>query len=175
MWEALDNAAYYRLDSLTVIVEVNRLGQRGPTELGWDLDAYAARVEGFGCHAITIDGHDLNEIDKALAHATEADRPTVILVRTRKGRGFPEVDNREGWHGRALPTKMADRAIAELGGERHLVVSGPRPEGRPVQARPSGKVSLPATSKALPTGSRKPPAKSSAPDARLGVTATATS
>jgi transketolase len=143
MWEALDKAAYYRLDSLTAIVDVNRLGQRGPTELGWDLDAYAARVEGFGCHAITIDGHDLNEIDKALAHATEPDRPTVILARTRKGRGFSEVENREGWHGRALPTGMAERAIAELGGERHLVVSGPRPEGRPVQARPSGQVSLP--------------------------------
>jgi transketolase len=93
----------------------------------------------------------LNEIDKALAHATEADRPTVILARTRKGRGFSEVENREGWHGRTLPTEMGDRAIAELGGERHLVVSGPRPEGRPVQARPSGQVSLPATSKALPT------------------------
>ncbi len=143
MWEALDKAAYYRLDNLTAIVDVNRLGQRGPTELGWDLDAYAARVEGFGCHAITIDGHDLNEIDKALAHATEADRPTVILARTRKGRGFSEVENREGWHGRALPTEMAERAIAELGGERHLVVNGPRPEGRPVQARPSGQVSLP--------------------------------
>ena len=89
MWEALDKAAYYRLDSLTAIVDVNRLGQRGPTELGWDLDAFAARAEGFGCHAITIDGHDLNEIDKALAHATQADRPTVILARTRKGRGSP--------------------------------------------------------------------------------------
>ena len=143
MWEALDKAAYYRLDNLTAIVDVNRLGQRGPTELGWDLDAYAARVEGFGCHAITIDGHNLNEIDKALAYATEADRPTVILARTRKGRGFSEVENREGWHGRALPTEMAERAIAELGGERHLVVNGPRPEGRPVQARPSGQVSLP--------------------------------
>ena len=143
MWEALDKAAYYRLDNLTAIVDVNRLGQRGPTELGWDLDAYAARVEGFGCHAITIDGHDLNEVDKALAQATEADRPTVILARTRKGRGFSEVEDREGWHGRALPAEMAERAIAELGGERHLVVSGPRPEGRPVQARPSGQVSLP--------------------------------
>ena len=67
----------------------------------------------------------------------------MILARTRKGRGFSEVENREGWHGRALPTGMAERAIAELGGERHLVVSGPRSEGRPVQARPSGQVSLP--------------------------------
>ena len=49
MWEALDKAAYYRLDNLTAIVDVNRLGQRGPTELGWDLDTYAKRIEAFGC------------------------------------------------------------------------------------------------------------------------------
>ena len=89
MWEALDKAAYYHLRNLTAIVDVNGLGQRGPTELGWDLDAYAKRVEAFGCHPIVIDGHDLGEIDKALARAAEADRPTVILARTRKGRGSP--------------------------------------------------------------------------------------
>ena len=66
MWEAFDKAAYYRLDNLTAIVDVNRLGQRGPIELGWDLDAYAKRIEAFGCRAIAIDGHDLDQIDKAL-------------------------------------------------------------------------------------------------------------
>ena len=69
IWEALDKAAYYHLRNLTAIVDVNRLGQRGPTELGWDLDAYARRVEAFGCHAIVIDGHDLGEIDKAFVAA----------------------------------------------------------------------------------------------------------
>jgi transketolase len=49
MWEALDKAAYYQLHNLTAIVDVNRLGPRGPTKLGWDLDAYAKRVEAFGC------------------------------------------------------------------------------------------------------------------------------
>ena len=51
IWEALDKASYYRLGNLTAIVDVNRLGQRGPTELEWDLDRYAARVEAFGCPA----------------------------------------------------------------------------------------------------------------------------
>ncbi|MGH3208892.1 MAG: transketolase [Trebonia sp.] len=143
MWEALDKASYYRLDNLTAIVDVNRLGQRGPTELGWDLDAYVKRVEAFGCHAIPIDGHDLGDIDKALSDAAGADRPTVILARTRKGRGFDEVEDREGWHGRPLPAEMAERAIIELGGERHLTVSGPRPEAGSVRTRPSGEVNLP--------------------------------
>ena len=143
MWEAFDKAAYYRLANLTAIVDVNRLGQRGPTELGWDVDTYVKRIEGFGCRAIPIDGHDLGEIDKALAEAAGADRPTVILARTRKGRGFDEVEDREGWHGRPLPAEMAERAIIELGGERHLTVSGLRPEGGAPRARPSGEVILP--------------------------------
>jgi transketolase len=143
MWEAFDKAAYYRLSNLTAIVDVNRLGQRGPTELGWDLDAYARRVEGFGCRAISIDGHDLGDIDKALTHAADADRPTVILARTRKGRGFSEIEDREDWHGKPLPAEMAERAIVELGGERHLTVSGLRPEGGSPRTRPSGEVRLP--------------------------------
>jgi transketolase len=143
MWEAFDKASYYKLNNLTAIVDVNRLGQRGPTELEWDLDTYARRVEGFGCRAIPIDGHDLGEIDKALAHAAEADRPTVILARTRKGRGFTEIEDREGWHGTPLPPQMAERAIIELGGERHLTVTSPRPEGGSPRVRPVGEVSLP--------------------------------
>jgi transketolase len=143
MWEAFDKAVYYQLDNLTAIVDVNRLGQRGPTELGWDLDAYARRIEGFGCRAIPIDGHDLGEIDKAFAQAVDADRPTVILARTLKGRGFSEIEDREGWHGKPLPAEMAERALVELGGERHLMVRGPRPEGGSVRTRSSGEVTLP--------------------------------
>jgi transketolase len=143
MWEALDKAAYYHLDNLTAIVDVNRLGQRGPTELGWDLDSYARRVEAFGCRALPIDGHDLGEIDKALSEAASSDRPTVILARTRKGRGFSEVEDREGWHGRPLPAEMAERAIVELGGERHITVSGPKPQDGSPRTRPGGEVSLP--------------------------------
>jgi transketolase len=143
IWEALDKSAYYRLGNLTAIVDVNRLGQRGPTELGWDLETYVKRVEGFGCRAIAIDGHDLGEIDKALGQVTDAERPTVILARTRKGHGFSEIEDREGWHGRPLPAEMAERAIIELGGERRLTVSGPRPEAETPHTRPAGEMSLP--------------------------------
>ena len=129
IWEALDKAGHYELSNLIAIVDVNRLGQRGPTELGWDLDAYARRVEAFGAHAVQVDGHDLTAVDEALSVATgEAERPTVILARTIKGRGFSEVEDREGWHGKAFPGDMAARAIAELGGESKLIVRGPLPE-----------------------------------------------
>jgi transketolase len=143
IWEAFDKASYYRLSNLTAIVDVNRLGQRGPTELGWDIDTYVKRVEGFGCRAIPIDGHDLTEIDRALGRAAEGDRPTVIVARTRKGRGFSEIEDREDWHGKPLPEPMAERAIIELGGERHLTVSGPRPEAGSPRDWPRGEISLP--------------------------------
>jgi transketolase len=133
MWEALDKAGHYRLSNLVAIVDVNRLGQRGPTELEWNLDVYARRAEAFGARVLSVDGHDLQAIDEVLAKATDPpdDRPTVILARTIKGRGFSEVEDRDGWHGKPFPPDMAERAIAELGGVRNLTVRGPRPDPVP--------------------------------------------
>ncbi len=71
IWEAFDKASYYQLSNLIAMVDVNRLGQRGPTELEWDLDAYARRAEAFGARVLTVNGHDLAEIDEAMATATD--------------------------------------------------------------------------------------------------------
>jgi transketolase len=127
VWEALDKAAYYQLSNFTVIVDVNRLGQRGPTELGWDLAAYARRVEAFGCLALPIEGHDLAQIDGALSTAATAGRPAVVLARTRKGRGFSEVEDQQGWHGKVLSATQADKAVRELGGIRSITARGQVP------------------------------------------------
>ena len=146
IWEALDRASAYHLGNLTVIVDVNRLGQRGPTELEWDLDRYAARVEAFGCRPLVIDGHDLVAIDQALTLArSDPDRPTVVLARTIKGKGVPEIEDQNGWHGKALPPDMAERAVAALGGpsDLHVTTSHPEP-GTPALTRdPNAKVTLP--------------------------------
>src|SRR5919198_1972514 len=69
VWEAFELAAHYRLSNLTAIIDVNRLGQRGETMLGWNLEAYAARARAFGWHAVEIDGHNLPQIDAAYAEA----------------------------------------------------------------------------------------------------------
>ena len=157
IWEALDKASHYSLSNLIVIVDVNRLGQSGPTELGWDLDAYAARAAAFGAGVMVIDGHDLAEIDGALA-AAEGDIPggqaTVILAKTVKGRGFSEVENKEGWHGRPFPPDMADRAIAELGGVRNLVLRGPRPEPVPASHQPAAPADTGAASPEYAVGDK---------------------
>jgi transketolase len=134
IWEAFDKASYYRLSNLIAIIDVNRLGQRGETDLGWNVDAYARRAEAFGWRPLVIDGHDLTAIDQALdAAGRPADEtPTAIIARTIKGRGFPEVENKNGWHGKPFPPDLAERAVQELGGIRHLRVRGPLPEGHPV-------------------------------------------
>ena len=72
IWEALEHAAHYGLDNLVVIVDVNRLGQRGETMNGWQIDHYLERARAFGCRAIAADGHDVAAIDGAFAEAVEA-------------------------------------------------------------------------------------------------------
>jgi transketolase len=132
IWEAFDKAGHYQLANLTAILDINRLGQRGETEFGWNLDAYRRRVEAFGCFPIVIDGHDVTAVDRAYGQALSATgKPTVIIAKTIKGKGFSEIENKDGWHGKTLPPDMAERAIKELGGIRHLKVKTAKPEATP--------------------------------------------
>jgi transketolase len=159
IWEGLDKAGYYGLNNFTALVDVNRLGQRGPTEFEWDMATYQRRVVAFGCRALVIDGHDIEEIDEALANArAERERPTVVLARTIKGKGFSEIENKDGWHGKALPADMAERAIAELGGVRHLRVDTPHPQPGESAVRRGGagvSIALPTYSKEDKVATRK--------------------
>ncbi|MEV0524296.1 transketolase [Streptomyces sp. NPDC050439] len=115
VWEAVEHAGYEHLDNLTAVVDVNRLGQRGPTRHGWDLHAYARRFAAFGWHVVEADGHDLDEIDRAFREARSTTRqPTVVLARTVKGKGVAAAEDREGLHGKPLAEAAA--AVEELGG-----------------------------------------------------------
>lgn len=144
MWEALATASHYGLTNLVTLVDVNRLGQRGETALGWDMDTYAARVEAFGAEAVVVDGHDVEAIDAALARADDdLERPLVILARTVKGKGIPGVEDEEDWHGKPMPEDRAEEAIDALGGVRALQVRGPRPPEVELSAPSRGQVELP--------------------------------
>ncbi|WP_197359677.1 transketolase, partial [Streptomyces clavuligerus] len=121
VWEAAEHAAFERLDNLVLIVDVNRLGQRGPTREGWDLDAYERRLRAFGWLTTEVDGHDIAAVDAALGEAAaNAGKPTAVLARTHKGRGVAEVEDQEGFHGKPLP--HPEEAIRELGGIRNIHV-----------------------------------------------------
>ena len=145
MYEAMEHAAHAGLDNLTAIVDVNRLGQTGETMHGWDVEAYVRRAHAAGWHAISIDGHDVDEIDGAYADAAATElRPTMIVARTEKGRGVAAVANKNGFHGKPLADPEA--AIAELGGLRSIRITVTPPD-RSVELRPTpepGVVRLPA-------------------------------
>ena len=140
MWEAAEHAAFYELDNLTAIVDVNRLGQRGETMHGWDLSSYSDRFRAFGWHAIEIDGHDVEAIHAAYEEAERTTgKPTVVVAKTLKGKGYSKIEDKGGWHGKASSPEDAEEAIAELGGIRNITVDVPKPEhGEPHRFEPGG-------------------------------------
>jgi transketolase len=128
IWEAFEHASFNELDNLTAIIDVNRLGQTRETMSGWDLDRYVRRAEAFGWNAIAIDGHDVDAIARAYDEAVKTTgRPTVIVARTKKGKGVKAVEDQPGKHGKPLDEPEA--AIEELGGERDLSVQLAAPAG----------------------------------------------
>jgi transketolase len=140
MWEAAEHAAFYELDNLTAIVDVNRLGQRGETMHGWDLSSYSDRFRAFGWNAVEIDGHDVEAIHAAYEEAERTTgKPTVVVAKTVKGKGYSKLEDKGGWHGKASSAEDAEEAIAELGGIRNHVVDVPKPEhGAPHRCEPAG-------------------------------------
>jgi transketolase len=141
-WEAFEHAAFYNLDNLIGVLDVNRLGQRGETMHGWDLDSYADRARAFGWHAIEIDGHDVEAIDRAYEEAIAVGRPALVVAHTIKGKGVKEIEDKNGWHGKALD--HPDEAIEELGGVRNIHVEIAKPDtAQPRHEFPSGELELP--------------------------------
>ena len=142
MWEAFEHAAHYELDNLTAIVDVNRLGQRGETMIGWDLDVYVERARAFGWHALAVDGHDVEAIDRAYAEAVATTgRPAVVVAKTEKGHGVASVADRNGFHGKPLDDPEA--AIAELGGPRALRIDVATPDVGEPHRFEAGELELP--------------------------------
>jgi transketolase len=143
VWEAMENASFHGVANLTAILDMNRLGQRGPTMLQWDAEAYVARAHAFGWDAFGIDGHDVEAIDRAYRRAEEADRPTLIVAKTEKGHGVSFLANVEGWHGKALKEDQAKAAIEELGGERSITITPMKPEVFTAPETTRGQLDLP--------------------------------
>ncbi len=115
-WEAMELAAFYKLDNLTGIMDVNRLGQRGETMYGHNLSVYKDRIAAFGWEPIVIDGHYLPQILTAYKQALSVqDKPAMIIAKTIKGKGISFIEDKNGWHGKPLKKDELVRALAELG------------------------------------------------------------
>jgi transketolase len=151
VWEAMENASFHNVTNLKAILDMNRLGQRGPTMLQWNGEAYIERARAFGWEAFEIEGHDVEAIDRAYRRAEDTDRPTLVVARTDKGHGVSFLQNAEGWHGKALPEDDARRAIEELGGERHITFTPPKPEPWSPPEPTRGRPDLPAYDEAIAT------------------------
>jgi transketolase len=131
VWEAMEATAFHGAGNLTAILDLNRLGQRGPTMHGWHADVFRERALAFGWNALEIDGHDVNEIDGAYREAVADVRPTMIVARTEKGHGVSFMADQEGWHGKAVPSDRLDDALAELGGVHDVRCTPPAPIDAP--------------------------------------------
>jgi transketolase len=141
VWEAAELAAHAKVDNLVAIVDVNGLGQSGPTMLDHDMRSYQRRFAAFGWRTLVIDGHDMAQITTAVRRATRGrGAPSVILAQTVKGKGLRGVEGLPGWHGKALSRDAAEKVIAELEQRRHHLPAPPvrAPRRRPL-AKPTAK------------------------------------
>ena len=115
VWEAANVAARDKLDNLCAITDVNRLGQSQPTMWQHDMAQFERRWSAFGWHAIVIDGHDVGAILDALDEARRTKgQPTMILARTKKGKGVSFTEDKDDWHGKAFKKEELEKALAEL-------------------------------------------------------------
>ena len=116
VWEAAASAAYYQLDNLVAIVDVNRLGQSQQTMHGHDTAPYVWKLASFGWHVVAIDGHSFEEIEKAFEVLSVQDgRPKAIVAKTLKGKGVSFLADKDGWHGKALSATDLEKALKEIG------------------------------------------------------------
>jgi transketolase len=117
VWEAAMTTVHYQLTNLTAIVDHNKLqidGEIADVKLKGSI---RERFRSFGWHTIEIDGHDFQSIAGALSEAEAAEKPTIIIAHTIKGRGISFMENQVGWHGTAPKPEQVERALAELGRE----------------------------------------------------------
>jgi len=116
VYEGLQLAAYYGLNNLTAVVDVNKLGQRGETMVGHRMKVYAKRFKSFGWHVEVVNGHKIRSVIKAFDRCESVGRPSVILAKTVKGKGISFLEGKDGWHGKPLKPEEMESALGELKG-----------------------------------------------------------
>ena len=115
IWEAAMFAAHYKLDNLCVVFDWNGLQIDGTVEEVMNPTPHDKKLEAFGFHVISIDGHDFDAIEAAFNEAKNVKgKPTAIIAKTIKGKGVSYMENQVGWHGSAPNDEQYAIAVAEI-------------------------------------------------------------
>ena len=115
VWEAAMFASHYKLDNLTLFLDWNGLQIDGPITEVMNPTPHDEKFRAFGWNVVVIDGHNFDEIEKAVAEAENCKgKPTAIICRTVKGKGVSYMENAVEWHGAAPKQAEYEIAIAEL-------------------------------------------------------------
>lgn len=117
VWEAIAFASIHKLDNLIAIFDVNRLGQSEPTPFLHKMDVYQKKIEAFGMETYVVDGHDVKALSEAFnkAKGNKNGVPKAIICKTFKGKGFPDIEDKENWHGKPLGA-ASEKVLAHLKG-----------------------------------------------------------
>ena len=124
VWEATMFAAHYQLDNLCIAVDVNGLQIDGATADVMNTAPLDAKFAAFGCAVISIDGHDYTALEEAFKtfHANKGTgKPTVILMKTTKGKDISYMENKVGWHGKAPNDDELAQGLSELAAIRKAI------------------------------------------------------
>ncbi len=154
VWEAMASASHNKLNNLVAILDLNRLGQRGETMHGHNTEVYQKKCEAFGWDTVVIDGHNLEEIEQAFEKATSpttpslgstrdtsllqagGEKPKMIIAKTLKGKGVSFMEDKDGWHGKALTKEELGKALEELGPiDKALIGAVERPQSAEASAK----------------------------------------
>lgn len=114
VWEAAMFAANKNLSNLTAFIDLNNLQIDGTIDEVNSAKPVDKKFEAFGWHVITIDGHDYDAIEAALAEAKTVDKPVAIIANTIKGKGVSYMENAVNWHGAAPNDELYAVAMEEL-------------------------------------------------------------
>jgi len=127
-WEAALFAAHHDLGNLLAVVDYNKLQSLATVEETLGLEPLGDKWRSFGWHVTEVDGHDHDALGWALAVADlPADRPTIVIAHTTKGKGVSFMENEVLWHYRTARDAEYEAALRELRGQRPLSVSGGPP------------------------------------------------
>lgn len=116
VWEAIDLASTEKLKNLIAIVDINRLGQRGETIHGHNIEILGKKFTAFGAEVYKVDGHnhlDISKVYQEVIHS-QSKKPKIILAKTLKGKGVSFLEDKEGWHGKPLSIQDLKKAITEI-------------------------------------------------------------